>query len=137
MKKNILKQLVIKRSVWIQTALFFMMIFTASNVYAATDWSQGVFSYIEKLWNFFYCFWSQLPNRLLDIFALVVTDIITALLAVLAVIPLPDVLTNFQWPALGGMGPAMAMSGLPQGMALIIAGMTVRFIKGLIPLIRA
>jgi hypothetical protein len=101
------------------------------------DWIQGVFKYIEKIWQWFYCFfqtlWCQGADFIMNIFEEVMSVVVTAL----SVIPIPNVIASFQWPDAGPFGYALIDLGVPQGLAILSAAFMIRFLKGLIPLIRS
>ncbi|GER94663.1 hypothetical protein A45J_2427 [hot springs metagenome] len=101
------------------------------------DWLQGIFQYIGKVWNWLYCFFPNFFGWLSDWLMDMLFEIMSVAISALGVIPLPDVLTSFQWPDAGPFGYALIDLGVPQGLAILSAAFMVRFLKGLIPLIRS
>ena len=101
------------------------------------NWIQGVFLYIEKVWKWIYCFFPNLVGYLTDMFMDILEEVLTVLLTALSVIPVPDVIANFQWPDAGPFGYALIDLGVPQGLTILSAAFMFRFLKGLIPLIKS
>ena len=100
-----------------------------------TDWIQGVFHYVEKLWQWVYCFWDNLSCKLLDIFSQWTTEIVNLVLAAFASIPVPDALASFQFPSGGPLVDTMLLLNVPQALAMIAAAFTVRYMKSLIKMV--
>jgi hypothetical protein len=102
-----------------------------------TNWIQGVFIYIEKLWQWFYCFWDQFTARALDFFLGVYKQLITMIASVLSAIPIPDTLINFQWPVLPQAASwAIYDLQLPTCLALLVGGATVRVTRDFLRMIK-
>jgi hypothetical protein len=100
------------------------------------DWIQGVFQYIEKAWQWLFCFFSNLWCQGADFIMDMLEEIMTVLMSALSVIPIPDALANFQWPEAGPLGAVIIDVGIPQALSILAGAFMVRFLKGLIPLIR-
>jgi len=96
------------------------------------DWLQGIFDALGNIWLEIKCFLPNLWLRFLDIIVTLQEEISTALLAVFAIIPLPDAVANFQWPDAGPLGYAVIQSGIPQALTILSGALFIRFIKGLI-----
>ncbi|MBI5204808.1 MAG: hypothetical protein HZA11_07825 [Nitrospirae bacterium] len=100
------------------------------------DWLSGIFSYIEKLWQAVYCFFSQFYNQLIDILRGFYFELVSLLLGLLSVIPYPDALANFSY---GVIPQAFAWAiydlGLRDGLLLIAAGATVKITRQLLVMV--
>ncbi len=101
------------------------------------DWIQGVFAYIEKIWHWFSCFFATLWCQASDFVVSMLEEIMLVAISALSVIPLPDALTSFQMPDAGIFGNALIDLGVPHALTILSAAFMVRFLKGLIPLIRS
>ena len=101
------------------------------------DWTQGVFQYIEKVWQWLYCFFANLWCGLSDWLMSALEEIMTVALSALSALPIPDALANFQWPDAGPLGAVLIDTGVPVALSILAGAFTLRFLKGLIPLIRS
>lgn len=97
------------------------------------DWIQGVFQYIQKLWQAVYCFFSQFYHAVIDILRGFYHEFVTFMISLLSIIPAPDALMNFQWPAVPQyLMWAIHDLGLRDALLLIAAGATVKITKQLL-----
>lgn len=101
------------------------------------DWLQGIFNGINELWKWVQCFFPNLWCQGSDFFMGILEEIFTVLISALGVIPIPDALNSFQWPDVGPFGYALIDLNIPQALTILSAAFTLRFLKGLIPLIRS
>jgi len=83
------------------------------------------------------CFFSQFFCIAADWINTVIEEVMLGVLGAIALIPLPDALANFTWPDAGPLGAALLACDIPQALSIIVGAFTVRFLKGLIPMIRS
>ena len=101
------------------------------------DWIQGVFTYIEKIWNFVYCFWDQLGLRLKDLFIGLYGEVVNMIIALLALIPIPASLSGFQWPVMPQVAQwAVFDLQLPLCLSMLSGAALVRVTKSVLKMVR-
>lgn len=82
---------------------------------------------IQLFWNFLLGFFDSATNVGLDILALAYGELLDNAFTAASMIPLPDVLANFQWPDAGALGPFIKACGLPEALSIWAACWTLRF----------
>lgn len=102
------------------------------------EWLGVIIEYISKVWNWASCYFDRLLCQLKGLLIEIIDEILSYVAALINVIPIPSVLENFEWPYMNTMmGAVIADVGVPQALSLLAAAFLVRFLKGLIPLIRS
>lgn len=91
---------------------------------------QWIINWINCFFDTFFCIASDWINKVLE-------EIMLGVLGAIALIPLPAVLSDFQWPDAGPLGGAIIACGVPQALSIIVAAFTARFLKGLLPMVRS
>ena len=100
------------------------------------DWLSGVFSYIEKIWQSFYCFLSHFYPRVLDILVGFYHELVIFMLGLLTVIPAPAAIMNFSYgPIPQVFAWAIHDLGLRDGLLIIAAGATIKLTKQTLALV--
>jgi|GEM_PF-1668895 len=94
------------------------------------NWLQGVFQYIEKIWQGVYCFFFNFYNQIIDILRGFYSEFVLFFISVLSILPAPDVLMNFQWPTVPQyLVWAIHDLGLRDALALVAGGATIRITR--------
>jgi hypothetical protein len=100
------------------------------------DWIQGVFQYIQKLWQSVYCFFAQFYHAVVDILRGFYSELVTFMLSLLSVIPYPDAIKNFSYGAIPqAFMWAIHDLGLRDGLLVIAAGATVKITRQLLAMV--
>jgi len=101
------------------------------------DFEEGSFEGIVRIWHWVQCFFADFKCHFLDWIFGALEEILGVLVQALAIIPIPGDLTSFTWPDAGPLATALVDLQVPQALSILVAAFTVRFLKGLIPLIRS
>ena len=83
------------------------------------------------------CIWGKVVCSFFNLFFDLLDGLVTVLITAIAWVPIPSALSSFTWPDAGPLGGILIECGMVQAMSILAAAFSVRFLKGLIPFIRA